>query len=51
MMDGRFDQHFAELFAGSTADDSGKSGRVSLWPTALAIVAALVIVAVAAFLR
>ncbi len=27
MMDGRFDQHLAALFAGSTADDGGHSGR------------------------
>lgn len=32
MMDGRFDQHLAEIFAASLADEGTKSERSSLWP-------------------
>lgn len=34
MMDGRFDQQFAELFAASRADEGKNNGPASLWPLA-----------------
>lgn len=40
MMDGRFDQHFAELFA-TSVDDNGKTDLSSLWPMAMACICGL----------
>jgi hypothetical protein len=50
MMDGRFDQHFAELFAASLADEGKKSNSPSFWPLAVACICGLVVVASAAVL-
>lgn len=41
MMDGRFDQQFAELFAASVADKGKKGERLSRWPLVFAVVAGL----------
>ena len=50
MMDGRFDQRFAELFATSLADE-GKIGEgSSLWPLALACLFSLIVFASAVIL-
>jgi len=48
MMDGRFDQHFAELFAASldTEDRTGK--QPPLWPLVLACIGGLAAIALAA---
>jgi hypothetical protein len=50
MIDGRFDQHFAELFAASLADDSRKGGGPSYWPLAAACICGIVVFASAAVL-
>lgn len=43
MMDGRFDQQFAELFAASRADTDSKEKLPAVWPLALACIAVLTI--------
>jgi len=48
MMDGRFDQHFAELFATSASDEAGRDERPSLWPLAVACICGLIALALAA---
>ncbi len=45
MMDGRFDQHFAKLFAASIAEDGGKDGPSSMWPVAFASIVGLALFA------
>lgn len=49
-MDGRFDQHFAELFASSLADESKNSEGPLFWPVAVACICGLVLFASAAAL-
>lgn len=48
MMDGRFDQPFADLFAASLADEGRKGAGPSVWPLAVACVCGLVLFASAA---
>jgi hypothetical protein len=43
MMDGRFDQQFAELFAALRADEGKKNGFASLWPLAAACIFGLAV--------
>lgn len=43
MMDGRYDQRFAELFVASLADENRKERRPSLWPLAMAAICGLVV--------
>lgn len=50
MMDGRFDQQFAELFAASLADEGKKVERPTLWPLAMACICGLVVFASTAVL-
>lgn len=50
MMDGRFDQHFAELFAASLAEGDQKGDRLQVWPLALACIGGLVVFATGALL-
>lgn len=45
MMDGRFDQQFAELFATSLADERKDNRRASLWPLAAACIFGLAVFA------
>jgi hypothetical protein len=45
MMDGRFDQQFAELFATSLADEGKDNRRASLWPLAAACIFGLAVFA------
>jgi hypothetical protein len=47
VMDGRFDQQFAELFAESLSDQNGKAGLPALWPWALAGICGLVVIVAA----
>lgn len=50
MMDGRFDQQFAELFAESAAEE-GKKGEVPApWPLAVACICGLCVFAAAVVL-
>ncbi len=42
MMDGRYDQQFAELFVASLADENRKERRPSLWPLTMAIAMAAI---------
>jgi hypothetical protein len=51
MMDGRFDHHFAELFAAAPADEGGKGGRPPLLPLAMARLSSLVPAIAATLLR
>jgi hypothetical protein len=49
MMDGRFDQHFAELFSASRAGQGVEDKpQVPLWPLALACLTGLALLALAA---
>lgn len=48
MMDGRFDQHFAEIFAASLADEGKAGARSSLWPLVFAVCIGLAVLACAA---
>ncbi len=50
MMDGRFDQQFAELFAASLADESKKSEGPPFWPLALSCVCGGIVFAVTVIL-
>lgn len=50
MMDGRFDQQFAELFAASLADDGKNGEALSLWALVLACICGLVVFGSAAVL-
>lgn len=50
MMDGRFDQQFAELFAASLSDKDKKGEPNSLWPLVVACLGGLVVFAFAAAL-
>lgn len=50
MMDGRFNQHFAELFAPSLGAKDKKAEPNSLWPLAVACVGGLVMFAFSAAL-
>jgi len=50
MMDGRFDQQFAALFAASLADEGKKSEGHSFWPLAVACLCSLIVFASAVFL-
>ena len=50
MMDGRFDQQFAELFAASRGDEGKTSDGPVFWPFALACVCGLVVFASAVVL-
>ena len=50
MMDGRFDQYFAEIFSASLANEGKKGGRPALWPLAVACICGLVMFASAAVL-
>lgn len=45
MMDGRFDQQFAELFAASLGDEGKKSEGNSFWPLAVACICGLIVFA------
>lgn len=45
MMDGRFDQHFAELFAASLAEGDSEGDRLPTWPLAVACLCGLVVMA------
>lgn len=47
MMDGRFDQQLAELFATTLADQDKKGGPSPLWPLAVACIAGIVVFACA----
>lgn len=50
MMDGRFDQQFAELFATSIANEGKKGARPLFWPLAAAWICGLALFACAAVL-
>lgn len=45
MMDGRFDQQLAELFAASRADEGKNNGSASLWPLVAAYIFGVVVFA------
>jgi hypothetical protein len=50
MMDGRFDQQFAQLFAAPRADEGKKGEGHLFWPLAVACLCGLILVASAAIL-
>jgi hypothetical protein len=50
MMDGRFDQQFAEHFAAPLADESKKSEGPAFWPLALSCIFGRVVFAVTVIL-
>ena len=50
MMDGRFDQYFADIFSASLANEDKKGERPVLWPLAVACICGLAIFASAAVL-
>ncbi len=50
MIDGRFDQHFAELFAESLADKDQDPGQFSPWPMLLVCLVGSIVVGSAVLL-
>lgn len=50
MMDGRFDQKFAELFAASRTHEDRKGALALDWPLALACICSLVVFVLSAIL-
>lgn len=50
LMDGRFDQQFAELFVASLGDEGKKSEGPSFWPLALSPICGAIVFAFAVIL-